>query len=156
MACTYRIFHIKKTAYSERSKKEYWETLLAFLGLGWTTYAPMVRFCTIHLLQVSESAVKGGKLYSANSMIISNFRLTFGEPCSNWGALSRHKRFTNLTLKADLPNGFIDKFLFYYGFKRATLVPKELRTKSSFASVDMVDSEVSNPNPVPQRLLDDP
>lgn len=128
------IFYMKNGYTPSRSKKEFWEN----------GTVPWFRMDDIRangqvldqsLLKVSESAVKGGKLFPANSMIFAT-SATIGEHALIKVPYLANQRFTNLTLKDEFAHRFINKFLFYYGFKLAAWCQRNT-TKSSFASVDM-------------------
>ena len=111
------IFYMKNGYTPSRSKKEFWEN----------GTVPWFRMDDIRangqvldqsLLKVSESAVKGGKLFPANSMIFAT-SATIGEHALIKVPYLANQRFTNLTLKDEFAHRFINKFLFYYGFKLA-------------------------------------
>ncbi|MCY4461655.1 MAG: restriction endonuclease subunit S [Albidovulum sp.] len=128
------VFHIRNGYTLSRSKNEIWEN----------GAVPWIRMDDIRangqildhsLLQVSESAVKGRKLFPANSMIFAT-SATIGDHALITVPYLANQRFTNLTLKEEFANRFIDKFLFYYGFRLAAWCQRNT-TKSSFASVDM-------------------
>jgi type I restriction enzyme S subunit len=87
------------------------------------------------LQKVSKSAVKAGKLFEANSIIIST-SATIGEHALITVPYLSNQRFTNLILKSDYIHRFKIKFLFYYCFLLADWC-KSNTTMSSFASVDM-------------------
>jgi type I restriction enzyme S subunit len=87
------------------------------------------------LQKISESAVKGGKLFPANSIIIAT-SATIGEHALITVPYLANQRFTNLSLKDSYVEKFDIKFIFYYCFLLADWCKKNI-TMSSFASVDM-------------------
>jgi len=84
---------------------------------------------------VNSCAVKGGKLFSANSIIVST-TATIGEHALITVPFLSNDRFTNLSLKSEYTNKFLIKFLFYYGFVLDEWC-KNNTTVGNFAGVDM-------------------
>tara|TARA_R110001606_G_scaffold397194_1_gene572920 strand:+ start:25 stop:1194 length:1170 start_codon:yes stop_codon:yes gene_type:complete len=128
------IFNLKNGYTPSKSKKEFWEN----------GQIPWFRMDDIRengqilndsLQKVSKSAVKGGKLFPADSIIIST-SATIGEHALVTVPFLANQRFTNLSLKPAYTNRFNMKFIFYYGFLLAEWC-KNNTTVSSFASVDM-------------------
>ncbi|WP_180176302.1 MULTISPECIES: restriction endonuclease subunit S [unclassified Acinetobacter] len=128
------IFHLKNGYTPSTSKKEFWEN----------GSVPWFRMDDIRengqilgdsLQKISESAVKGGKLFPANSIIIST-SATIGEHALITVPYLANQRFTNLSLKDSYVKTFDMKFIFYYCFLLADWCKKNT-TMSSFASVDM-------------------
>jgi len=128
------IFHLKNGYTPSTSKKEFWEN----------GSVPWFRMDDIRengqilgdsLQKISESAVKGGKLFPANSIIIST-SATIGEHALITVPYLANQRFTNLSLKDSYVKVFDMKFIFYYCFLLADWCKKNT-TMSSFASVDM-------------------
>jgi type I restriction enzyme S subunit len=87
------------------------------------------------LQKVSKKAVKGGKLFPANSIIIST-SATIGEHALIKVPYLSNQRFTNLSLKSSYSDKFEIKFLFYYSFLLCEWCKNNTRM-SSFATVDM-------------------
>ena len=108
------IFHLKNGYTPSTSKKEFWEN----------GSVPWFRMDDIRengqilgdsLQKISESAVKGGKLFPANSIIIST-SATIGEHALITVPYLANQRFTNLSLKDSYVKVFDMKFIFYYCF----------------------------------------
>ena len=87
------------------------------------------------LQKISSCAVKGGKLFPENSILIST-SATIGEHALITVPHLANQRFTCLALKESYADCFDIKFLFYYCFSLAEWCRKNT-TMSSFASVDM-------------------
>jgi type I restriction enzyme S subunit len=85
--------------------------------------------------KVSLGAVKGKKLFPANSIIIST-SATIGEYALITTPYLANQRFTCLSLKSAYADKFEIKFIFYYCSVLADWCKKNT-TVSSFASVDM-------------------
>lgn len=128
------IFDLKNGYTPSKSNKKYWEN----------GTIPWFRMDDIRengqilnqaLQQVTKSAVKSGKLFPANSIIIST-SATIGEHALITVPHLSNQRFTNLSLKAEYRDRFEIKFLFYYCFLLDEWC-KNNTTISSFASVDM-------------------
>ncbi|MDD9340668.1 MAG: restriction endonuclease subunit S [Providencia heimbachae] len=95
---------------------------------------------------ISSSAVKGGKLFPANSILMST-SATIGEFALISVPHLANQRFTCLTPNETYINKFNIKFLFYYCFILSDWCKKNT-TISSFASVDM-DGFKKFPVPIP-------
>ncbi|EKQ93614.1 type I restriction modification DNA specificity domain protein [Leptospira borgpetersenii str. UI 09149] len=87
------------------------------------------------LQKVATNALKGGKLFPANSIIVAT-SATIGEHALITVPYLSNQRFTNLILKSEHSDRFEIKFLFYYCFLLDDWC-KNNTTVSSFASVDM-------------------
>ncbi|EMF79908.1 type I restriction modification DNA specificity domain protein [Leptospira weilii serovar Topaz str. LT2116] len=87
------------------------------------------------LQKVATNALKGGKLFPANSIIVAT-SATIGEHALITVPYLSNQRFTNLILKTEYSDRFEIKFLFYYCFLLDDWC-KNNTTMSSFASVDM-------------------
>ncbi|WP_426486880.1 restriction endonuclease subunit S [Leptospira interrogans] len=87
------------------------------------------------LQKVAKSALKGGKLFPANSIIVAT-SATIGEHALITVPYLSNQRFTNLILKTEYSDRFEIRFLFYYCFLLDDWC-KNNTTMSSFASVDM-------------------
>jgi len=87
------------------------------------------------LQHINEVAVKGGRLFPANSILIAT-SATIGEHALITVPHLSNQRFTSLTLKPEYANLFDMKFVFYYCFVLDDWCRSNTST-SSFASVDM-------------------
>ncbi|MEB0107372.1 restriction endonuclease subunit S [Pseudomonas sp. MH9.3] len=85
--------------------------------------------------KISEGAVKGGRLFPANSIIIAT-SATIGEHALVTVPHLANQRFTCLELRSEFTNILNMKFVFYYCFLLAAWCKKNTST-SSFSSVDM-------------------
>ncbi|EUB76706.1 restriction modification system DNA specificity domain-containing protein [Pseudomonas sp. GM41(2012)] len=139
------IFHLKNGYTPSKSNHEYWE--------GGTI--PWFRMEDIRengqiladsLQKVSVNALKGGRLFPANSIIIAT-SATIGEHALITVPYLANQRFTCLILRPEYIGNFDIKFIFYYCFLLADWCKKNT-TMSSFASVDM-DGLRSFPFPIP-------
>lgn len=84
---------------------------------------------------ISESAIKGGRLFPANSILVAT-SATIGEHALITVPHLSNQRFTSLALKAAHTDHFDIKFLFYYCFVLDEWC-KNNTTTSSFSTVDM-------------------
>lgn len=84
---------------------------------------------------ITSKAVKGGRLFSANSIILST-SATIGEHALITKDFLANQRFTVLTPKAQYTDEIDMKFIFYYGFLIDEWCKKNTNM-SGFASVDM-------------------
>ena len=87
------------------------------------------------LQKINESAVKGGRLFPANSILVAT-SATIGEHALITVPHLSNQRFTSLTLKPEFVDRFENKFVFYYCFVLDEWC-RNNTTTSSFASVDM-------------------
>ncbi|HEY2354888.1 MAG TPA: restriction endonuclease subunit S [Gaiellaceae bacterium] len=85
--------------------------------------------------QIPASAVKGGRLFPANSIIVAT-SATIGEHALITVPFLSNQRFTALWLKPQFAARFDVKFVFYYCFVLDEWC-RNNTTTSSFASVDM-------------------
>ncbi|WP_208348667.1 restriction endonuclease subunit S [Pseudaestuariivita rosea] len=139
------IFHVKNGYTPSKSNKAFWE----HGTVPWFRMDDIRengRVLSQSLQNITEDAVKGGKLFPANSMIFAT-SATIGEHALVTVPYLANQRFTNLALKDEYTESFDRKFLFYYGFLLADW-SKNNTTKSSFASVDM-DGFRKFPVPIP-------
>jgi len=128
------IFHLKNGYTPSKSSNEYWTDGT----IHWFRMDDIRENGQIlgdSLQKISASAVKGGKLFLANSIIIST-SATIGEHALITVPHLANQRFTCLALKSAHIDSFDIKFLFYYCFLLADWCKKNT-TMSSFASVDM-------------------
>ena len=102
------IFHLKNGYTPSKGVKEYWENG----SIPWFRMEDIRengRVLNTALQKVSESAVKGGKLFPANSIIIAT-SATIGEHALITIPFLANQRFTVLSLKPE----YIDKFKIYF------------------------------------------
>lgn len=139
------IFHVKNGYTPSKSSNEYW----ADGTIHWFRMDDIRENGQIlggSLQKISASAVKGGKLFPANSLLIST-SATIGEHALVTVPHLANQRFTCLSLRPDFIDSFDIKFLFHYCFLLADWCKKNTTT-SSFASVDM-DGFRKFPIPMP-------
>ena len=128
------IFHLRNGYTPSKGVKEYWENG----SIPWFRMEDIRengRVLNTALQKVSESAVKGGKLFPANSIIIAT-SATIGEHALITIPFLANQRFTVLSLKPEYIDKFIIYFLYHYCFTLDDWCQKNT-TMSSFASVDM-------------------
>lgn len=128
------IFHLKNGYTPSKGIKEYWENG----SIPWFRMEDIRengRILNTALQKVSESAVKGGKLFPANSIIIAT-SATIGEHALITIPFLANQRFTVLSLKPEYIDKFNIYFLYHYCFTLDDWCQKNT-TMSSFASVDM-------------------
>lgn len=128
------IFHLKNGYTPSKGVKEYWENG----SIPWFRMEDIRengRILNAALQKVSESAVKGGKLFPANSIIIAT-SATIGEHALITIPFLANQRFTVLSLKPEYIDKFNIYFLYHYCFTLDDWCQKNT-TMSSFASVDM-------------------
>ena len=139
------VFHLKNGYTPSKSNKEFWEdgTIPWFRMEDLRENGRILDFA---LQKISQSAVKGGKVFSENSIIMAT-SATIGEHALITVPYLANQRFTNLTLKDEFKDKLDIKFVFYYCFNLADWCKKNT-TMSSFASVDMVGFK-KFPFPIP-------
>jgi len=93
------------------------------------------RILSKSLQQITKEAVKGGRLFPANSIIVAT-SATIGEHALITVPHLCNQRFTSLALKLEYADRLQMKFVFYYCFVLCEWCRKNITT-SSFASVDM-------------------
>jgi COG0732: restriction endonuclease S subunits len=128
------IFHLKNGYTPSKSIKEYWENG----SIPWFRMEDIRengRILNTSLQKVSESAVKGGRLFPANSIIVAT-SATIGEHALITIPFLANQRFTVLSLKPEYIDKFNIYFLYYYCFIFDDWCLKNT-TVSSFSSVDM-------------------
>ena len=128
------LFHLKNGYTPSKSKKEFWEGGL----IPWFRMDDIRcngKILDNSLQYITEEALKGGKLFAANSMIFAT-SATIGEHALITVPYLANQRFTNLTIKEKYIEIVDIKYLYYYGFLLADWC-KQNTTMSSFASVDM-------------------
>lgn len=128
------LFHLKNGYTPSKSKKEFWEGGL----IPWFRMDDIRcngKILDNSLQYITEEALKGGKLFAANSMILAT-SATIGEHALITVPYLANQRFTNLMIKEKYIETVDIKYLYYYGFLLADWC-KQNTTMSSFASVDM-------------------
>ncbi|MDP4535584.1 restriction endonuclease subunit S [Alkalimonas collagenimarina] len=139
------VFHLKNGYTPSKSKKEYWENGT----IPWFRMDDLRENGSIlndSLQKVSNQAVKSGKIFPANSIIVST-SATIGEHALIKVPFLANQRFTCLTLKNEYGSLLDIKFLYYYCFLLSEWCTKNT-TQSSFASVEM-DGFKKYPIPIP-------
>lgn len=128
------IFYIRNGYTPSKANQEYWKNGT----IPWFRMEDIRengRVLDKSIQYVNSSAVKGSKLFPANSIIVAT-SATIGEHALITVPFLSNQRFTNLSLKNEYTNKFIIKFLFYYGFILDEWCKKNV-TVSNFAGVDM-------------------
>ena len=129
-----KVFNLRNGYTPSKTKKEFWENG----DIPWFRMDDIRengRILGNSLQRISSCAVKGGKLFPENSILIST-SATIGEHALITVHHLANQRFTCLALKESYVDCFDIKFLFYYCFSLAEWCRKNT-TMSSFASVDM-------------------
>ncbi|HGB5276999.1 TPA: restriction endonuclease subunit S [Salmonella enterica subsp. enterica serovar Mississippi] len=129
-----KVFNLRNGYTPSKTKKEFWENG----DMPWFRMDDIRengRILGNSLQRISSCAVKGGKLFPENSILIST-SATIGEHALITVPHLANQRFTCLALKESYVDCFDIKFLFYYCFSLAEWCRKNT-TMSSFASVDM-------------------
>ena len=93
------------------------------------------RILSDSIQHITKEAVKGGRLFPANSFIIAT-TATIGEHALIIADSLANQQFTNLTIRKSLVEQILDKYLFYYLFIVGEWC-KNNTNISGFASVDM-------------------
>ncbi|MCL1623124.1 restriction endonuclease subunit S [Moraxella sp. Tifton1] len=140
-----QVFDLKNGYTPSKSNPEYWENGV----VDWFRMEDIRengRILNSAFQKVSLNAVKGGKLFPANSIIIAT-SATIGEHALITTPFLANQRFTNLALKSSFKDKLDMKFVYYYCFKLCEWC-KNNTTMSSFASVDMVGFK-KIPFPIP-------
>ncbi|MCT8764474.1 restriction endonuclease subunit S [Glaesserella parasuis] len=129
------IFDLKNGYTPSKSNKDYWENGT----IPWFRMEDIRengQILSSALQKVSVHAIKGGKLFPANSIIIAT-SATIGEHALITVPYLANQRFTNISLKKNFTNRVDSKFIFYYCFLLSDWCKKNT-TISNFAAVDMV------------------
>lgn len=130
-----KVFELKNGYTPSKSVSEYWKNG----EIPWFRMEDIRengRILNSALQKISKSAVKGGRLFPANSIIIAT-SATIGEHALISIPFLANQRFTNLSLKPDFKDKLDMHFIYYYCFNLCDWC-KNNTTMSSFASVDMV------------------
>ena len=129
------IFDLKNGYTPSKSNQEYW-TNGTIPWFRMEDIRENGRVLSRSIQYVNTCAIKGGRLFPANSIIIAT-SATIGEHALITVPFLSNQRFTNLSLKKDYADKFIIKFLFYYGFVLDEWCKNNI-TVGNFAGVDMV------------------
>ena len=108
------VFHLKNGYTPSKSNKEYWENGT----IPWFRMEDIRengRILDYALQQVSESAVKGGKLFPANSIIMAT-TATIGEHALVTVNCLSNQQLTNFSIKNEFSKLLDIKFAFHYFF----------------------------------------
>ena len=128
------IFNLKNGYTPSKANKEYWENG----AIPWFRMEDIREnggILNTSLQKVAEVAVKGGKLFPANSIIVAT-SATIGEHALITVPFLANQRFTVLSLKPEYADKFNIYFLYYYCFILDNWCQKNTSI-SSFPSVDM-------------------
>lgn len=128
------LFFTKNGYTPSTSNKEFWENGT----IPWFKMEDIRingKILNTSLQKVSASAIKSGKLFPKNSIIIAT-SATIGEHALITVPYIANQRFTVLAIKQEFSEKFDIKFIFYYCFKLDVWCCNNITT-SSFASVDM-------------------
>lgn len=128
------VFDLKNGYTPSKQNKEYWTN-------GTVPWFRMEdirrngRVLSNSIQHVSESAVKGGRLFPANSIIVAT-SATIGEYALITVPYLSNQRFTNLSIKNNFADIFIMKFMVHYSYLLGEWCKKNV-TVGNFAGVDM-------------------
>lgn len=112
-----KVFNLRNGYTPSKTKKEFW----ANGDIPWFRMDDIRengRILGNSLQKISSCAVKGGKLFPENSILIST-SATIGEHALITAPHLANQRFTCLALKESYADCFDIKFLFYYCFSLA-------------------------------------
>lgn len=129
------IFNLKNGYTPSKSNQEYWENGT----IPWFRMEDIRengRVLNKSIQYVNSCAVKGGKLFPANSIIVAT-SATIGEHALITVPFLSNQRFTNLSLKKEYADKFLIRFLFYYSFVLDEWCKNNI-TIGNFAGVDMI------------------
>ena len=129
------IFHLKNGYTPSKSIKEYWENG----SIPWFRMEDIRengRVLNTALQKVSESAVKGGKLFPANSIILST-TATIGEHALVQVEHLSNQQLTNFSIKEEFLKYLDIKFAFHYFF----LIGHQIKKSANFSSLPIVSSK---------------
>ena len=126
------VFHLKNGYTPSKGIKEYWENG----SIPWFRMEDIRengRVLNISLQKVSESAVKGGKLFPANSIILST-TATIGEHALVQVEHLSNQQLTNFSIKESFLKYLDIKFAFHYFF----LIGNQIKKSANFSSLPIV------------------
>lgn len=129
------VFEIKNGYTPSKAKPEYWTngTIPWFRMEDIRTNGRILEDSIQH---ITPEAVKGGRLFPANSIILAT-TATIGEHALIIADSLANQRFTNLSIRKSLADELDMKFFFYYMFIVDEWCKNNTNT-SGFESVDMV------------------
>jgi len=139
------IFHLRNGYTPSKGVKEYWENG----SIPWFRMEDIRengRVLNTALQKVSESAVKGGKLFPANSIIIAT-SATIGEHALITIPFLANQRFTNFRVRNSMEDKLLTKFVYYYFFVIDEWCKQNVNV-SSFPSVE-IERLKKQPFPIP-------
>lgn len=128
------LFHIKNGYTPSKSNQEYWKDGT----IPWFRMEDIRqngRVLNKSIQYVNTAALKGGRIFPANSIIIAT-SATIGEHALITVPFLSNQRFTCLSLRTEYVKEFEIKFLFYYGFIIDEWCKNNI-TVGNFAGVDM-------------------
>lgn len=129
------IFHLKNGYTPSKGVKEYWENG----SIPWFRMEDIRengRVLNTALQKVSEIAVKGGKLFPANSIILST-TATIGEHALVQVEHLSNQQLTNFSIKEEFLKYLDIKFAFHYFF----LIGNQIKKSANFSSLPIVSSK---------------
>lgn len=129
------IFHLKNGYTPSKGVKEYWENS----SIPWFRMEDIRengRVLNTALQKVSESAVKGGRLFPANSIILST-TATIGEHALVQVEHLSNQQLTNFSIKEEFLKCLDIKFAFHYFF----LIGNQIKKSANFSSLPIVSSK---------------
>lgn len=128
------IFEMKNGYTPSKAVTEYWENGI----IPWFRMEDIRkngRILSDSILHITPQAVKGGKLFHANSIILAT-TATIGEHALIIADSLANQRFTNLSIRKSLSNALDMKYFYYYMFVIDDWCRNNTNV-SGFASVDM-------------------
>ena len=128
------VFNLKNGYTPSKSKNEYWENG----NIPWFRMEDIRengRILLNSIQHITLKAVKGGKLFEANSIIMST-TATIGEHALISVEYLSNQRFTNFSLKSEFRKILNIKFVYYFFFILDKIAKKSVNV-SSFPSVKM-------------------
>lgn len=129
------VFEIKNGYTPSKAKAEYWTNGT----IPWFRMEDIRmngRILSDSIQHITPEAVKGGRLFPANSIILAT-TATIGEHALIIADSLANQRFMNLSIRKSLAKALDMKFFFYYMFVVDEWCKNNTNT-SGFASVDMV------------------
>ena len=128
------IFEMKNGYTPSKAVTEYWENGI----IPWFRMEDIRkngRILSDSILHITPQAVKGGKLFHANSIILAT-TATIGEHALIIAYSLANQQFTNLSIRKSLSNALDMKYFYYYMFVIDDWCRNNTNV-SGFASVDM-------------------
>ena len=128
------IFEMKNGYTPSKAVTEYWENGI----IPWFRMEDIRkngRILSDSILHITPQAVKGGKLFHANSIILAT-TATIGEHALIIADSLANQQFTNLSIRKSLSNALDMKYFYYYMFVIDDWCRNNTNV-SGFASVDM-------------------